>query len=262
MQRTRVLTSHIVAAQLPLEGKVAIVTGSSMGIGRAIAEHLVLQGATVVIHSGSSPAEGQETAAQLGAQYIQAKVQDENECIRLVDETVKRHGRLDILINNAGVNKPIAHSNLDGVDEEFLRRVFDVNVFGVFYLCRAAMPHLKKSPDGNIINITSVAGVRPVGSSIPYSMTKAAVNQLTKLLAKSFGPVRVNAVAPGLIETRITTKGDDPSWIGIKKQVENTTPLGRAGQPEDLGPIVVGICNSKYMTGQVIVVDGGMTQVV
>merc|ERR1712166_1089536 len=237
-----------------LKGKVAIVTGSSMGIGKAIAEHLVREGATVVIHSGRSVEAGESTAKELGMQYIQADIQQQADCIRLIEETVSRFGRLDILVNNAGVNKVIPHGDLEAVDEEWMRRVFEVNVFGQFWLCKAAMPYLKKSEDGNIINVTSVGGVRPGGTSIPYAMTKAAVNHMTLVLAKSHGPVRVNAIAPGLIETRITTKSDTTD-------VEKANPCGRLGQPDDLGPLVIGICNSRYMTGQVIVVDGGKSLV-
>lgn len=242
-----------------LKGKVAIVTGSSMGIGKAIAEHLVREGATVIIHSGRSVEAGESTAKELGMQYIQADVQQQDDCIRLIEETVSRFGRLDILVNNAGVNKLIPHGDLEAVDEEWMRRVFEINVFGQFWLCKAAMPYLKQSEDGNIINVTSAAGVRPGGSSIPYAMTKAAVNHMTMLLAKSHGPVRVNAIAPGLIETRITTKSDtNPAfWDKLSTDISEAIPLGRLGQPDDLGPLVIGICNSRYMTGQVIVVDGG-----
>ena len=172
-------------------GKVAIVTGSSSGIGEAIARTLHALGASVVINSSSSVEAGQQIATSLGdnAIYVQADISDKASGQRLIDETLKQFGQLDILINNAGWTKLIAHHDLEALTDEIFTRTFDVNVTGTWMLTKAAMPHLKKSDDGNVVNITSVAGVRPIGSSMAYSMTKAALNQMTVLLAKSCGPV-------------------------------------------------------------------------
>ena len=191
------------------EGKVAIVTGSGAGIGKATAEALFAAGATVVFNSRSEASV--EAAAALDpsgerAIAIRGDVATDEGCRKLAKQVVDTFGRIDILINNAGKNHPVAHTDLEGVTEEALRGVFEINTFGTFYMCRAAMPHLKESGDGHIINITSVAGIRPGGSSMPYSMSKAATNHLTLMLAKSFAPeVRVNAVAPGLTDTPLVS---------------------------------------------------------
>jgi len=188
-----------------ITGKVAIVTGSGAGIGKAIAEYLFAAGATVVLNSRSESSVAVASALDptgKRAVAFRSDVATDAGCRELAQKTVEAFGRIDILINNAGKNHPVAHTDLEGVTEEALRGVFEINTFGTFYMCRAAMPHLKASGQGNIINVTSVAGIRPGGSSMPYSMSKAATNHLTLMLAKSFGPeVRVNSVAPGLTDT-------------------------------------------------------------
>mmetsp|Transcript_10599 Transcript_10599/g.24116 ORF Transcript_10599/g.24116 Transcript_10599/m.24116 type:complete len:358 (+) Transcript_10599:49-1122(+) len=237
--------------------KVALVTGSSAGIGRAIAEALAEEGYRVVINSSSRPEEGHAVAEALPGGhglYFQCDCGQEDQCKRLVQQVVQECGRLDALIINHGINKVIPHDQLDLIESEFLQKIFAVNLFGPLWLSTAAMPHLQKSEDGNIIMTSSAAGCRPMGSSIPYSLTKAALNQLAKLLAKSHGPVRVNAVAPGLIKTRITSGAE---WDPLHEKCEKTLPLHRVGEPQDLVEVVLSILRSKYMTGQVIGVDGG-----
>jgi ketoreductase RED2 len=173
----------------------------------------------------------------------------------LLDETIKRFGKLDILINNAGWTSLVAHHDLEALTDEIFQKTFAVNVWGTWALTKAAMPLLKKSDDGNVVTITSIAGVRPVGSSIAYSMSKAALNHMTLLLAKSCGPVRVNAVAPGLVETPWTMNWQD-QHAGVKAMA----PLGRSATPEDCVEATLGLLRTKYATGQVFVVDGGLTQ--
>ena len=182
-----------------LDGRVAIVTGSSSGIGAAIARKLSELGCRVVVNSSSSVAAGTAVAESLPSEalYVQADISDQAQGRALVERTVDRFGRLDVLVNNAGWTRIVEHSDLDALTDEILRRTFEVNVFGTWWLTRAAMPYLRRSPDPNVVMTTSVAGLRPVGSSIAYAMSKAALNHLTALLAKSCGPVRVNAVAPG-----------------------------------------------------------------
>ena len=186
-----------------LSGMVAIVTGSSSGIGERTAQRLSELGAEVVVNSASSVEAGRKVAEALPGEshYVQADISDKDQCRHLLDETVAKFGRLDLLVNNAGWTTLVPHGNLDALTDEIFMKTFEVNVFGTWWLTKAAMPLLRESTDGHVVNITSVAGVRPVGSSIAYSMTKAALNQLTKLMAKSHGPVRFNAVAPGLVET-------------------------------------------------------------
>ena len=236
--------------------KVALVTGSSSGIGEAIARRLSALGASVVINSAHSVEAGTRIAAELGAnaQYVQADISDKAAGERLLAATLERFGKLDILVNNAGWTTVVPHNDLAALTDEIFAKTFDINVTGTWLLTRAAMPHLMRSDDGNVINITSIAGVRPVGSSIAYSMAKAALNQMTRLLAKSCGPVRVNAVAPGLVETPWTR-----DWQAQHEAVKARAPLQRSATPEDCVEAVLGLLRSRYATGHVFVVDGGLT---
>ncbi len=242
-----------------LEGRVAIVTGSSSGIGEAVARRFSEVGARVVVNSATSVAAGEAVADALPSEaiYVQADISDEEQGQALVAAAIDRYGRLDILVNNAGWTSPVAHEDLDGLTDEILRRTFEVNVFGPWWLTRTAMPHLRKSPDGNVVMVTSIAGVRPIGSSIAYSMSKAALNQLTVLLAKVCGPVRVNAVAPGLVSTPWTAE-----WDEMHEQVSKTAPLGRSAIPDDIAHAVMALATNTYTTGEVMVVDGGLSQII
>lgn len=240
---------------MSFEGRVAIVTGSSSGIGAAVAEQLTDRGATVVVNSSSSVEAGERLADRLDrATYCRADVSDEEQCRGLVGHALDEHGRLDIVVNNAGFTKVIPHHDLDSVTDDVFRRIIDVNLMGTWYLSRAAMAALKESGDGSIVNVTSVAGVRPVGSSIPYAVSKAAINHLTKLMANVVGPeVRVNAVAPGLVRTPWT---DD--WDAMHAAMADATPLGRSAEAEDVADTVMGVLASRYLTGEVVVLDGGL----
>ncbi|CAB5000612.1 MAG: glucose 1-dehydrogenase [Actinobacteria bacterium] len=242
-----------------LDGKVAIVTGSSSGIGEEIARRLSDLGANVVVNSANSVNAGQQVAKSLSTKslYIQADIIDQEAGQQLIDKTISEFGQLDILINNAGWTTLVAHHDLDSLTDEIFEKTFDVNVFGTWWLTKAAIPHLKKSKDGNIVNITSIAGVRPVGSSIAYAMTKAALNHMTILLAKSCGPVRVNAVAPGLVETPWTS-----DWQAQHDNVARVAPLKRSATPQDCAEATIALIRNKYATGQIFVVDGGLTLVV
>lgn len=241
------------------EGRVAIVTGSSSGIGEATAHRLAELGCNVVVNSSSSVEAGQAVASSLPTEslYVQADIADQDQGRRLIDATIERFGRLDILVNNAGWTTVVPHDDLDALTDEILRRTFDVNVFGTWWLTKAAMPHLRQSPDGNVVMVTSIAGVRPVGSSIAYSMTKAALNQLTRLLAKSQGPVRFNAVAPGLVATPWTA-----DWDAQHAAVSAAAPLKRSATADDCAEAVLACARNTYMSGAILVVDGGLTQVV
>ena len=242
-----------------LDGKVAIVTGSSSGIGEEIARRLSDLGANVVVNSANSVNAGQQVAKSLSTKslYIQADISDQAAGQQLIDKTISEFGQIDFLINNAGWTTLIAHHDLDSLTDEIFEKTFDVNVFGTWWLTKAAIPHLKKSKDGNIVNITSIAGVRPVGSSIAYAMTKAALNHMTILLAKSCGPVRVNAVAPGLVETPWTS-----DWQAQHDNVARVAPLKRSATPQDCAEATIALIRNKYATGQIFVVDGGLTLVV
>jgi ketoreductase RED2 len=236
------------------EGKVAIVTGSSSGIGAEIARRLSQLGASVVVNSSTSIEAGEAVAAALPGEsiYVQADISDQAQGQSLLDRTIDRFGRLDILVNNAGWTTTVPHQDLDGLTDEIFLRTFEVNVFGTWWLTKAAMPLLKQSDDPNVIMITSLAGVRPAGSSIAYAMTKAALNHLTVLLAKSHAPVRVNAVAPGLVDTPWTA-----DWGAMHDAIAAMAPLHRSATPDDCAEATLGLLRTKYVTGQVLVVDGG-----
>jgi ketoreductase RED2 len=240
------------------EGRVAIVTGSSSGIGEQTARRLSALGATVVVNSASSVEAGQAISEELPGEstYIQADIADQAQGWALVDGAVSKYGRLDFLINNAGWTTQVAHHDLGALTDEVFQKTFDVNVFGTWWLTKYAIPHLRESDDANIVNITSIAGVRPVGSSIAYSMTKAALNQMTLLLAKSYGPIRVNAVAPGLVATPWTA-----DWEAMHAGVAAMSPVGRSATPDDCAEAVLALLRNKYTSGEIFVVDGGLTQV-
>ena len=238
------------------EQKVVLITGSSSGIGEATARAFDAEGASVVVNSVTSVEAGEKVAASLSdGYYVQADVADPAACEALIAKSIERFGRLDVLVNNAGVTKVIAHHDLDAVDDETFRRILEVNVIGTFRLTRLAMPHLKATGDGAVINVTSVAGLRPTGSSVPYAVSKAALNHLSALRGNVMGPeVRVNAVAPGLVRTPWTA-----DWGPVHDAMSTAAPLGRSGKPEDIAQAIVGVAANRYVTGQVIVVDGGVS---
>lgn len=235
---------------------MAIVTGSSSGIGEATARLLDELGAHVVVNSSSSRQAGLDVAASLDSGlYVQADVSDAVQSAALVEETIARFGRLDVLINNAGFTQVIPHHDLDGVSDELFRQILEVNVIGPFRLTKLALPHLRRDGGGSVVNVSSVAGIRPTGSCIPYAASKAALNHLTQLLANVSGPeVRINAVAPGLVRTPWTD-----GWGPIHDAMDTLAPLGRSGTPAEIASVIVDVCESTYLTGQVVLVDGGMS---
>jgi ketoreductase RED2 len=241
---------------MDLQGKVAIVTGSSSGIGESVAVALAAAGVSVVVNSSTSVSAGEAVAAALpDAIYVQGNVADEDACRALVAAAVDRFGRLDILVNNAGTTKVIPHADLDAATDEVWREIFEVNVLGTWHMTKVAVPALRASGAGSVLNITSVAGVRPTGSSIPYAVSKAGLNHLTLLLAKVLGPeIRVNAVAPGLVDTPWTA-----SWDVIREYVRAHAPLRRSAVPADVADAVLGLLRTDYATGQVLTVDGGLS---
>jgi len=242
---------------MDFDDKVVLVTGSSSGIGEATARAFCTAGATVVVNSKSSVADGERVAAELGdATYVQADVSDEADVARLVATVLERHGRLDVLVNNAGTTEVIAHHDLAAAGIDVWRRIFETNVFGTWSVTVAAMDALRATR-GAVVNVSSIAGLRPTGSSIPYAASKAALNHLTVLLAKVVGPeVRVNAVAPGLVDTPWTK-----DWDEIRALVGALAPLKRSGRPTDVADVVVSLASAPYVTGQVVAIDGGLTLV-
>jgi len=234
--------------------RVVLVTGSTSGIGEATALRFAASGDMVVINSRSSVEAGERLAAATpNSMYVQGDVAKSDDCARLIAAVLARYGRLDVLINNAGTTKVIAHADLKAASLDVWREIFEVNVFGTWSLCVEAMDSLRAS-HGAIVNVSSLAGVRPTGSSIPYAASKAAVNHMTALLAKVVGPdVRVNAVAPGLIDTPWTQ-----DWDTVRGFVNAVAPLKRSGKPEDVAQVIEALASSAYVTGQVVVIDGGL----
>lgn len=237
------------------EAPVVFVTGSTSGIGRASAELFARHGYRVVVNSARSIDEGKTFAASLpDAFYLQGAIGGDADTDAMVSAIVERFGRLDVLVNNAGVTQVIPHHEIDAATVDVFREIFDVNVFGTWKLSVSAMPELKKT-HGTIVNVSSIAGLRPTGSSIPYASSKAALNHLTVLLAKVSGPeVRVNAVCPGLVDTTWTQ-----DWDTIRQFVSAIAPLKRSGQPDDVAALIYALATTPYITGQCVATDGGLT---
>jgi len=234
---------------------VAIVTGSTSGIGEGMARYLAAKGMRIVVNSRTSAAAGEALAAELpGAVYLQADLADPDAATGLVERTVEHYGRLDVLVNNAGISRVVEHTDLAGASPALWRELLDVNLIGPWVLTTAAVPHLEASPNGVIINITSHAGVRPKGASIPYAASKAALNHVTRLLAVALAPkVRVNAIAPGLVDTPLTA-----DWAAAQELWRTGAPMRRAATPHDVANLAWGLIENRYVTGEVVVLDGGL----
>lgn len=240
--------------------RVALVTGSATGIGRAVAWRFAERGFAVTVNFSKSRDEAEETAEGVRSRggeaiVVQADVADDTAVRALVERTAETFGGLDVLVNNAATTYFIPHTDLDGITGQVWDDILGVNLKGTFFGCRAAMPWLK-ARRGNIVNIASVAGVAGSGSSIAYAASKGAVITMTKSLAKAFAPeVRVNAVAPGPVQTRWLADHQDMVESAMK-----LTPLKRPATPDDVAAVAVFLADeTSLMTGQVLVVDGGRT---
>jgi ketoreductase RED2 len=244
---------------MDLAGQAVIVTGSSSGIGEAIARRLSGLGAGIVVNSASSAQAGQRFAAELpDAVYVQGDIGDPATGAALVAAAEQRWGRLDGLVNNAGVTVDVPLHDIDSVTAEHWDKVLRTNVVGTFLVSQAALPLLRRAQDGWIVNITSIAGVRQTGSSLPYAVSKAALNHLTAIMAKFAGDgVRVNAVAPGLVATPWTQ-----DWHDRKAGVELAAPLHRVATAEDVADACLAMVAARYATGETFVVDGGLGLVI
>ncbi|WP_028933191.1 SDR family NAD(P)-dependent oxidoreductase [Pseudonocardia spinosispora] len=236
---------------------VALVTGSTSGIGEAIVRRFARDGFRVVVHSRASREAGLAIADELGGLYLQADLADDSAVDGVVPRVLDEYGQLDVLVNNAGISRPIPHDDLAAASAADWRRLLDVNLIAPWLLCTSALPALRDSPrpgGGSIVNVTSWAGVRPKGSSIPYAASKAALNHVTKLLAAALGPaVRVNAVAPGLVDTPMTR-----DWTELRRRWVETAPMRRPARPDDVADLVASLVANTYLTGEVIVLDGGL----
>jgi len=234
-----------------LEGKNALVTGASRGIGRAIAAELARAGASVVIGYSSGKGEAEALATEIGARAIQADVSDAGDARRLVEEA----GDLDILVNNAGLTRD---GLLARMPDEDWRVVIETNLSSVFYTCRAVCRPMMKKRSGAIVNVSSIVGVHGNWGQTNYAASKAGIIGFTKSLARELGSrnVRANVVAPGYVKTQLTDVLPEEATAAMLQN----TPLGRLGNPEDVAGAVRFLCSDEasYITGDVILVDGGL----
>lgn len=243
-----------------LEGRIALVTGASRGIGRACAEKLASLGAVVMINYNGSKEKAEEVRAEIvkaggQAELYQCDVSDYAACESCIQDIIRKYGRLDILVNNAGITRD---GLLMRMSEEDFDAVLNTNLKGVFHTIRFAMRQMLKQRSGRIVNISSVSGIAGNAGQANYAAAKAGVIGLTKTAAKEAASrgITVNAIAPGFIETDMTEKLSDKVKEGAKMQI----PLGRFGKTEHVAEVVSFLVSegAEYITGQVLHVDGGM----
>jgi 3-oxoacyl-[acyl-carrier protein] reductase len=234
-----------------LEGKTALVTGGSRGIGRAIAVELARAGAAVVVGYRSGGDEASEVAAEIGGRAIQADVSSSEDAARLVEEA----GDLDILVNNAGLTRD---GLLARMSDDDWRTVIDTNLSSVFYTCRAVTRPMMKKRAGSIVNVSSIVGVHGNWGQTNYAASKAGIIGFTKSLARELGSrgVRANVVAPGYVQTALTEVLPEEA----REAMLTNTPLGRLGEPADIAGAVRFLCSDEasFVTGEVLLVDGGL----
>ena len=248
---------------MDLKGRVAIVTGGATGIGHAVCLRLASAGAkAVVVNYSRSDKDARATAAELivlgpDAMAYKADVSNEKEVTAMIEAVKDRYGRIDVLINNAGTTRFIAHKDLDALTDEVWDEILRVNLKGTFYCCRAAAPELRKT-GGAIVNVASIAGHRATGSSIVYAVSKAGVLQLTRALAVALAPeVRVNSVSPGLVSTRWLRQFDAAAADSQATSITMTTPLNAVATADHVAQAVMAFVENDMLTGQDVVVDGG-----
>lgn len=249
-----------------MQGKVAIITGASSGIGRASAILFANKGATVVAVARNEKellTLSQEVSSEKGAVKVHlADVQEMSQLDRLVSETIDNHGRIDVLVNSAGIisNGTIENTTLDDWD-----KMMDVNLRSVFALSNKCVPHLVASK-GNIVNVSSVAGTRSFPNVLAYCVSKAAIDQLTRCSALELASkkVRVNAVSPGVVVTNIHKRGgmEDDAYTAFLEHSKTTHPIGRVGRPEEVAELIYFLASDKagWITGATYEIDGGRGQ--
>jgi 3-oxoacyl-[acyl-carrier protein] reductase len=247
---------------MELKGTVAVVTGGNGGLGQRICHALAAQGCHIAVVYAQSKDQAAGVAKNLERHQVSAAtfgcdVTKRDQVAKLVDDVVKRFGRLDILINDAAYNKAIAFKDLDNLTYEEWNKIIDINLTGPMLLTKAVAPQMKKQGSGRIVNISSVAGLGPTGSSIAYAVSKAGLIHLTKCMAVALAPeVLVNCVAPGLLEGTRATANLAP---GSVEKGKAGALLGVAADKDDCADQVVTMCKTNTMTGQTIVIDAGRT---
>ncbi|MBF0276505.1 MAG: SDR family oxidoreductase [SAR324 cluster bacterium] len=249
---------------MKINNKIAIVTGGGTGVGRATSLKLASKGCSVLVNYSRSNKEAEQTARecqQLGvwAEPFQGDISNDEDCQAMVSTVEKKYGKLDILVNNAGNTVAVPHHNLGGISRDDWDRILGVNVIGTFQMTRAAEKALKASGSGEVVMVSSIAGIKPSGSSIAYCASKAAVNSLTQTLAKVFAPqVRINAVCPGFITGRWQQSMQGDRYEQTVESIVKATPLQKAANPEDIADAILSIIEgSDMMTGQCIMIEGG-----
>lgn len=251
---------------MDMKNQVAIVTGSATGLGAAVVLKLADQGARVVVNYTKSLKEAEETLGQVKAKGVdallaQGDVASDDDCRRIVKQTVDKWGRVDILVNNAGTTKFADHADLDALNADDFLNIYKINVVGAFQMIRAAEPHLRANGFGRVVNVSSIAGVLGVGSSVAYAASKGALNTMTFSLARALAPeIRVNAVCPGFIGTRWFSERFGPeTYARIVEHNKQSTPLHRAGSPEDVAEAVAFFCGegARHITGETLLSDAG-----
>ena len=251
---------------MALQGKVAIVTGGGTGLGAAVSLGLAARGARVLVNYARSVDDAERTAEACRAEGVEAiavkgDVGDDAACRAVVEAAVSRWGRVDVLVNNAGRTTFAAADDLDALNDEDFLDIYRTNLLGAYHMIRACAPHMREAGFGAVVNISSIAGLTGVGSSIAYACSKGALNTLTLSLARALGPeIRVNAVCPGFIATRWFS--DPFGEAGMQRIIadqEAVTPLRRAGTPEDIAKSVLFLADegSEHITGVTLVSDAG-----
>ncbi len=243
---------------MDLCGKVALVTGGGGGIGSAICRRLATAGAQVVVNYKSNAEKAQAVAATLAGEnhlVIQASVTDSMALAAMAQQVAAHYGKLDLLVNNAGITRPVPHDDLDSLDDAWIDRIFQTNVRGAFACVRAFKDLLMADAGGTVINISSIAGRTGVGSNVAYCASKAAMDSLTRSLARALAPkIRVVSVAPGWVWGEYAARFSEDY---IQEQIDKT-PLGRIAQPEDVAEAVLAVATQlTFSTGCIIPVDGG-----
>ena len=247
------------------ERKVAIVTGSATGVGAASALMLAQRGYDVLINYSKSQAQAEASQAacrdaRADTLLMRGDVAEDADCRALAQAAFERWGRIDALVNNAGVSSFGGLANWDALDAQTFHHILGVNAVGAFQMVRACVPHLKAAPAGAIVNVSSIAGALGIGSSVPYIASKGALNSLTLYLARALAPeIRVNAVCPGLITSRWFVEGiGQEGFEKLKAGYEQGTPLGRACSPEDVAEAVVWLVDgARTVTGELLLLDSG-----
>ena len=249
------------------DNPVAIVTGGSRGVGAATAKMLSENGWNVVITCSSSIKDADQVAKNCTHEKaeviaLKADVSKDIECIATINKAIEKWERIDALVNNAGTTKfSWDHSDLGSLTAKDFQDIYGVNVIGPFQMVKAAKEHLLKSENPCVVNISSIAGIKGIGSSIAYASSKGALNTMTLSMARNLGPIRVNAVCPGFIEGEWLKKGMGiEMYEGTKKHIQNTAPLGKTCSPESIAEIIINLIEkSELITGQLITVDGGVS---